>query len=166
MIKEITIYEYRTKQYKKEIDIIEFTDRNGVIDILKSFDLVEKQFGLCAEPYDKYFEIGFIDDRGVSHGYINKFNVIHATLNRYHCTCKKIRYYYGLDITQTNENYHIVAMAQSPSRYRNIKGLESMVYMCEFNELEQTIKMILKDTDHVYLTDEIIDKLLIGNYDK
>lgn len=134
MIKEINISEYRNKQESNEINIIEFTNLKDVINILESFDLVNKPYGSLGSPYFKYFEIGYVDKKGILSGYVDNHNIIHVRLNKEPSIIDRIRYFTKLEITQCDNNYYIVAKAQVAS--------ESVVYICDLNELEQVIKKI------------------------
>lgn len=142
-MEKIDIFNFRRNIEKKNKSTIPNIDL--ITNKLISKGLVLKEFGLCAEPFDKYFEICNTDDRGVS-CVKNPLNTIHVKVNYNTSTRKKRIYFYSITINYINGFYYLCCLAQS-SFYKNSIGAEHTVYkVCE-EEISTIIDEIFNDVD-------------------
>jgi hypothetical protein len=137
-MEKIDIFEFRTsiqKRISSEIPNIDLISNK-----LIRKGLVKKQFGLCAEPFDKYFEICNTDNRGVS-CVKAPLNTIHVVVNYNTSTRKKRIYYYSVQINYINGFYYFCCLAQS-AFYKKSIGAEHTVYKVNENDVSTVIDEI------------------------
>ena len=142
-MEKIEIFNFRAsieKGVKSEIP-----NKDLITNTLISKGLVRKSFGLCAEPFDKYFNICNTDNRGVS-CVKNPLNTIYITSNYNTSTRKKRIYYYSIEINYINGFYYFCCLAQS-SFYKSSMGAEHTVYKVAEDEISTIIDEIFNDVD-------------------
>jgi len=142
-MEKIDIFNFRASIEKGIKSVI--PDIDLITNILISKGFVRKSFGLCAEPFDKYFNVCNTDNRGVS-CVKNPLNTIHVTTNYNTCTRKKRIYYYSIEINYINGFYYFYCLAQS-SFYKNSMGAEHTVYKVIEDEISTTIDEIFNGVD-------------------
>lgn len=142
-MEKIDIFNFRTnieKGTKSEIPNLDL-----ITNILISKGLVRKSFGLCAEPFDKYFNVCNVDDRHVS-CVKNPLNTIYVRTNYNTSTRKKRIYFYSIEINYINGFYYLCCLAQS-SFYKNPISAEHTVYKTNENEISTIINEIFNDVE-------------------
>lgn len=107
--------------------------------------LVRKQFGLCAEPFEMYFEVCHTDQRGVS-SVKNPLNTIWVNLT-HHATRKKRFYFHGIEITKIEGMYHICCLAQTSYYNKGVVGPDHVVYKVEESDIPKALDIIFKDVE-------------------
>ncbi len=125
----------KVNTYVKE----EIPDMDLITNLLFSKGLIRKVFGLCAEPWDKYFSIYNVDERGVS-CVKNPLNNIHIRLNYNTSTRKKKVYFYSVDINYINGFYYFCCLAQS-SIFGNANK-QHIVYKINKSEISKVLDEI------------------------
>jgi hypothetical protein len=144
-MEKIDIFNFRTrieKGVKSEIPNIDL-----ITNTLFSKGLVRKEYGLCAEPFDKCFCFCDIDYRGVS-CVKNPLSTtqINITVNHNTSTRKKRIYYYSIDIFYIDGFYYLCCLAQS-SFYKSSIGAKHTVYKAKENEISMIINEIFNDIE-------------------
>lgn len=139
----INIIDFRIdieKGTKKEIPNIK-----SITNILNSKGLTHKRFGLCAEPYDKYYEIYHTDENKVS-SYKTPLNTIHVTVNEQNSTRKRKKYFRSIKINYIDDYYYLCCLAQS-SFFKESSGAEHIVYKVKENEIPLAINEIFTNVE-------------------
>ncbi len=106
----------------------EFLTKNGI---------VHKQRGLCAEPFDKYFD------------YTSDKCRLDIRLNYEHSTRKKKTYFSSIDVLNLRGYYYICCLAQT-SFFKKHTGVNSIVYKVKEVELIKTLTEILVNVQFNY----------------
>ncbi len=140
-MKTIEIHQYRSSKIE-ETQLINL-NVDIITELLNKRDLVNKEAGLCAPPWDKYYSFSYQDSRGVSHSQSSNINVCYITVNQATSTYSKTTCFYSITIVKTMDNYYVAANSQH-SRYRNSIGAEHIVYECQENELNTVLDILFK----------------------
>lgn len=139
----IDIMDFRMSEkgyHKEEIDV-EF-----ISNLLENKGLVKKKFGLCAEPWNLYFEIGHIkfgESSTSAYGIPNEINV---ELNESISTRKKIPYYHSLQINYIDNMYYICCLSQRDDSETKI-NLDYVVYKLEKSEVKDALDLIFEHVE-------------------
>jgi len=140
-IEKLDIYHFRGDIDNKVKDRLNNIDL--ISELLISKGLVLKEFGLCAEPFDKYFEICHINENGVS-SVRHPLNHILVILNSETSTRKKRKYFHWIEIYYIEGFYYLFCLVQEPF-YRNTIGPDNTVYKVKENEISIALDEIFED---------------------
>jgi hypothetical protein len=138
-MEKINIYKHRGSGLDKAIDKI---DVNYISEQLKSKNLSLKPFGLCSEPWDKYFNVSH--KKGHVSSCCGIENNIHSRLNRNMTTLKKNIYVHSIDIYLNNGFYYFECMVQDSNKSKT-SGPEDIVYKVEQENLKKYLPIILNE---------------------
>lgn len=142
-MEKIDISNFRTnieKGIKTEIPNIDL-----ISNLLISKGLKIKMFGLCAEPFNKYFSICNTDKRGVS-CVKETLNTIHVVVNYNTSTRKRKIYFFSIQINYIDNFYYLCCLAQSQF-YKKSMGAKHIVYKATEYEISTALDEIFKDVE-------------------
>jgi len=140
-MEKIDIYKHRYSKFDKPVDPIDY---EFISDMLRSKNRVRKSFGLCSEPWDKYFELAHVNERGSScaYGTINRINV---RLAGHHATRKKKTYFNSMYIYLNNGFYYLECFVQTSWSRGKVVGPDTTVYKVEEKSLRSDLPIILDE---------------------
>jgi len=111
-------------------------------ELLTQKKLPPKWAGLCAEPFDKFFSLGYVNKRS-STSKSSTPNVCHVRLNYNHSTRKKKIYFHGLEIVLINDYYYILCFAQS-SYYKRSTGATDVIYKVKEYQIKEILDKVFE----------------------
>ena len=145
-MKTIDIYDFRDEEHKPEKPFQKI-NYSLIGDLLKKHGIVQKSFGLCAEPFERYFEQGHLNKRGVSSAR-GEINCIYADIN-HNFTYKRYTLFSHIEIIQMDGEYYVCCLAQESHYKKNIRGTKEKVFVCHEEELEMVIDEIFQTNENI-----------------
>jgi len=143
---EVDVFDFRMNEDSK--NKIEIPDLKLITKLLESHNITNKEFGLCAEPFNMYYEICNTDKRGVS-SYKKPLNTIFVEINENTTTRKKTTYYHHIQINYIDGLYYFICLAQNSFYKKNISGVENKLYKIKVSDITETLDEIMKGVESI-----------------